>query len=618
MIRFNVAGQYLDLPDDFNLQFTKKNILFAFDNIECERSTSFDVPATPNNNAIFSLSKWVACTGVGMRRQLDAQMQAGVVTKDGYLYIDAFDYKTNVYKAIFVTGDLLGLKKIKDAGNIPDIIYPYDTTNWGGAVNASAAQNAWWKCVKYMQQFSGTPYPSVQVSRTIQECITELGELITLPTGANQLRIIPAKLEGVNEKITFSSTPHVPANANDVCNNASVTSGFFEVVNSIVINDVYARVNREGTSDVYWTNVQNSQICKMQGFKAKVTVSLTFPSTMPTNIGLITSFEGNDSLTTVRIEGGYNASGNPYPSFNNRDGVVTIYDNSLAGKTLTIAANTYFAFCKLTDIHGDGAIHYMTGYYGKCLELENGTQSYATAGAPAYTYDAEIKTVDPAVGVDVMLWPHLPQCTLVDLLKLVANVYGQVLNYDNVNGVTFETLNDMLSWPQMDLTGKVIAKKTMERKFSDYGQNNVVYFDSEDYVGTLERLKITYTIDNQNIEAEKELQKIIFSEGAIGSGAYTNYQPVLIKNADEQSTDKATLCLAGASDTNLGRVYLTKNAKVQQLCTASTAVKMDVKMTLLEFNSMVAKSLLTYEGVRYVWTEAQWSKGVATLNLSKI
>lgn len=621
MTRFNIGGQYLDLDEGLNIQFTKKNILFAFDSIECERSTSFDIPATEKNNRIFDMAKWVQCYGDKMRRRLDAQMQNGIVTKNGYLYLDSFEYDKQVYKAIFVTGELLGLKKIKDAGNIQDIIYPFDTTNWGSPVNASAAQSDWWKCVKYMQQFDGTPYPSLQVSRTITECISSLGESISLPSGANQLRVIPAKLEGVNEKLTFRSVPHVPANANDVCNNASVTSGFFEVVDSIVINDVYGTVNREGSSDVYWTNVRNEQVCKMQGFKAKVAVSLTFPSTTPNNVYLITGFEGNDSLTTIRIEGWYNASGNPYPSFDNRSGEITIYSqyDHLAGKTLTIGANTYFAFLQADDISGDGAIHYMTGYVGRCLQVGYGATRYDTAGQPAYTYDAEIKTIDPAVGVDVMLWPHLPKCTLVDLMKVVANVYGLVLNYSSASGVTFEALNDINTWQVIDLTGKVIKEKTMDRKFSDYAQHNIVYFDSDEFVSSIEKIGIDYTIDNDNLDSQKELQKIIFSEAVISSQAgNTNYTPILIKNVEKQETSKDTICLAGASDTYLGRIYLTKNATIQELCNESTSLKIDAKMNLYEFERIVPKTVFYYAGTKYVWTEAQWSNNVATLKLAKI
>ena len=100
MIRFEVDGYYLELSAGFSLQFQKKNILFAFDAIECERSLSFNIPATPTNNNIFKLAKWEAAYGIGMRRRYSAQMQASGVAKDGYLYVSEYDHDKQTYKAI--------------------------------------------------------------------------------------------------------------------------------------------------------------------------------------------------------------------------------------------------------------------------------------------------------------------------------------------------------------------------------------------------------------------------------------------------------------------------------------------------------------------------------------
>ena len=117
----------MDLPADLSLTLKRTNMLFAFDKIECERSASFNIPATPNNDAIFQLSKMPQAYGSGMRVRYSAQMQASGVTKNGYLYVDSY---AGTYKAIFVTGELLGLKAIKDAGKIGEIISPTETTQW--------------------------------------------------------------------------------------------------------------------------------------------------------------------------------------------------------------------------------------------------------------------------------------------------------------------------------------------------------------------------------------------------------------------------------------------------------------------------------------------------------
>ena len=74
---------------------------------------------------------------------------------------------------------------------------------------------------------------------------------------------------------------------------------------------------------------------------------------------------------------------------------------------------------------------------------------------------------------------------------------------------------------------------------------------------------------------------------------------------------------AAKTDKNMLRVSLQKIAAIQTLCDASTAVAIKARLSLVEFESITPKTALYYDGVRYVWTEAQWSKGVATFKLSK-
>lgn len=596
------------------MQFTRKNILFAFENIECERSTSFDVPATPTNNAIFSMAKWVAAYGEGMRQRTTCEMQSGVVVKEGYLYINAYDFAKNVYKAIFITGDLLGLKVIKDAGEIADIIQPLNYTTWGDAVDASAGINAWWQCVKYLQQYEGgTVYPSVQVAQTIQECFEVLGETCVLPTGAEALRVIPSKLEGIAASgVLFKSTQHAPADSTDVANYADVNNAYFSIVDDLICYDTIG-VARQESSQAYWEYYGIDQKCKMQGFEAVADINIKFGNDMPDGILMMSSFKG---LTIGGVISGVEGSVTNEVGvlWHGYDGTYEVY-GTLKNKTVHLAAGTKFTFIPANMLHGYAARSYMSGYTGVCMDAPD----LYTYGIPNFEYTVSIETDEPTVGGDVLLYPHLPKCTLVDLLKVVANVYGMVLNYTPGTGVTFETLADIATWNTISLDGKVITKKQMERKFSDYAQNNIVNFDSDDFVKQLERLQINYTVGNVNIETQKELQKIIFSEAAIGSNSNnTDYVPILIRNQEEQETGKDTLCVAGANDMYLGRVWLTKNAVVQSLCTASTRVTLEANMSLLEFQQIQPKVLLLYEGTRYVWTEAQWSQNKATLTLNKM
>lgn len=136
MMRLLCNGRFLDLYDNASLQFTHTNPLFAFDKMECERTTQFKLPATPTNDSVFGLCRLPAYDGTGMQRKFSAQLQAGTVVKDGYLYVSEYDGKD--YAAIFVTGDLIGLQAIKNAGNIGDYYSPNSTATYGVAATTPA------------------------------------------------------------------------------------------------------------------------------------------------------------------------------------------------------------------------------------------------------------------------------------------------------------------------------------------------------------------------------------------------------------------------------------------------------------------------------------------------
>ena len=57
MMQLVCNGSRLDLYENTDLQFMEENPLFAFDNIKCERTTSFKLPATPTNDRVFSLAR---------------------------------------------------------------------------------------------------------------------------------------------------------------------------------------------------------------------------------------------------------------------------------------------------------------------------------------------------------------------------------------------------------------------------------------------------------------------------------------------------------------------------------------------------------------------------------
>lgn len=576
MIRFNINGEYLDLPDDISVQFKKSNILFAFDNIECERSTSFDIPATPQNNRIFSLAKCVQMDGEGMRRRYEAQMQAGLVTQDGYLHIDQYD--SGRYKAVFVTGELLGLKRLKDAGKISDIITPTETAIFGVNQSPYIGKSSAFLGVMY-DASGGAVVPSVRLQTIIDRAMQAVGVQWTAPTTSQYLRFIPQQASGVkSQSATFTGISHPMSTA--------TYPVAYEIGISAATEVLLKTTARVRTEERATGGGVTARLGLAQQYTARQPLQLSFPSDWDDDL-FVGYFVNGDSalLSEFQFYGGR--------SFDDT-GAAT--GESLRGRTVDVARGAYFTIidkrCFVNEPYSGGTLYGWSFVNAECeFEIEGG--------------EMEAQSV-------LRLVDNLPDATVTDLLKIFAATSGKLLYYSDINGVTFDDL-DLSAFDTFDLTGKVIATKDVRRTFGDYAQRNVIEFESGESVPAAVRITQAYTIDNDNLQEEKSLLKIKYSEGK-SAGAYgaRTYAQV----------PEGVAAIADADVPNGGsgmfRVALAKNAGLQALLDASTSVQIQALLTLLEFNQITPKTALYYAGVRYVWTEAQWANGVATLKVSKI
>lgn len=562
---FNVNGQYLELPDDFSLQFKKSNVLFAFDNMECERSTSFDIPATPQNDRIFALSRQVQNFGAGMRTRYDAELQGSGVTKRGYLYISSAD--KSAYNAVFVTGELLGLQAIRNAGKLADFLRLTDTTSY--SVNGSSpavGESSIWDGVNYKKPTGALIRPSIRLGQLYDAIFSTLGVTHSqIPAEAASIRIIPSEIKGIRkESVTLTENSR-----------AMVTDGTYPVCiyvsNSLpgdVISYSAARVARiENNGATTYTGTARV-------FYAKQNIVITFPD------------DWNDDLFIGRFLSSYNQNEEylleifEFLGDRSFDRNKNITGDSLRGRTVEIEQGGEFLIISKNDYiytQGSGGL----------------TEGWSFAGVDC---KVEIEGEEMTSGAYVRLQDNLPEITAVDLLKYIAAFSGLMLNYDDKNGITFDDL-DFRTWRTIELKN-VIEIENVTREFSDYSQRNVLRF--------ADKIGIAYTIENVNLTEEKELQNIPFTQG--GGVADAIY-------IDDQTEGDVVGTNGGGA--YLARVELIKNAGLQTLCDASTAVTIKARMSLLEFESVTPKTLLYYDGVRYVWTDAQWSKDVATFKLSK-
>lgn len=576
MIRFLVNGEYLDLPADFSLQFKKTNILFAFDKIECERSTSFDIPATPQNDRIFELSRWIQAPGNGMRHRYDAQMQSGLVSKDGYLYVDA--YSGGKYKAVFVTGELFGLLKIREAGKIEDLIQTDEVTIFGNPPYSPLNGKAMlWACVKYAKREEPL-HPSVRLQPILDTALQNLGVNWTPPSTPAYIRYIPGELNGMKkQQVSMGCVSYyMPTDGTyPICYDTNIYG-----LQPEMFGTDEAKVQRQVRNG---TQVVSTFRGTVRQLVAHQETKITFPDNWDDDY-FIGYFVNNDTHYISE-----------FSFYGNRsfDVLHSLTGESLRGRTVTIPSGGKFTIINMYDYVDN--------------EIPGGWEQ----GWNFRDLDANVTINGGSIisGDVVRLQDNLPDVTVTELLKTFAVLSGKQLYYTDSDGVTFDDL-DFDTWGIIDITGKVLNQKEIMRKFGDYAQNNIVQFDEDDSVPAAEKISISYTIDNDNIEESKELQTIPFSEGS-SYGAAGNRTLLSTENED-------TLADADTTESLMLRAQPLKNENLQSLCDASTSLTIDVCLSLLEYEQMQPRTRIYYDGVLYVWTEAQYSKDVVTLKLSKI
>lgn len=602
MMRFNVNGQYLELPDDFSVQFKKTNILFAFDNAECERSTSFDIPATPQNDRIFALSRQVQNFGDGMRTRYDAELQGSGVTKRGYLYISSAD--KSAYNAVFVTGELLGLQAIRNAGKVADILSGVrDFINFNsGIYDVTPASTGYrWANIRH-KSTDGKTYPSWRLDRIANDALAEIGVTWVRPTMyvravVGEIKLLKSAPLTVSRGLSGMWAQVYPYNQ---ITTIGADAGIEEILSKEDFDVTYRRHWEDYDFQTQQPVLRTvTYIGNVQHFIARQRISISFDANFPSDIYIGTFDDAGEYTGAFNFYG--DRSFGKY--WDGSKSVTRRIGDALAGRSVTIEAGQSFCFIKESDL-----LDY-TQYTEDLTTHETWEQGWKNVRTEVTFDKMTIEgTGDVEDGFRLRFVDNLPDVSIVDLLKVIAALTGKVLYYTDAKGITFDDLQ-VSTWDVFDLSGKVLSVGDVTRAFGNYAQKNIVEFDSGDGVLGAEQLRVTYEIINANLETEKVLQTIPFSEGG-SDGVYMYLRA---------GVDVQTLADADAAKTNKNmlRVGLQKIAAIQKLCDASTAVTIKARLSLVEFESITPKTVLYYDGVRYVWTEAQWSKDVATFKLSK-
>lgn len=560
MAQFNIGGQFLDLPADFRIQFQKKNILFSFGDIEVERSTSFNVPATQKNISIFNYAQDFHARGIFMRESYEAQYQDGLVVRNGYLHVTS--YSDREFECVFIFGELLGLKDIKNLGSIrqfiPDDIvaslsgYSYSADEDDVPVFAKVAYNT--------DTTEGQPFmPSWSFGDVMDIVLENAGVNFDWDNVRQELRdkrvVIPRDYNVAPLTSVMIGRRYIgqPSNSQPYPTIGEMTSSsnLFSVVRSddpiFIVWDEEATDFRRGYVDE---------------LRCGQSLNITFPPNTPNNIYLGYASGGSWRL----LEGN---------SFGDIQG--------LAGRTVKMNSGQRFFFIVREDVVVSGG----TPYDG----------SWVAQGFN-YTINVSVEGVKGESDI-VRLVDNIPDITIIDMLQVAAALTGSVLDF-TVLGPSFNRLGD--SWYAVRELKDVIKWSKMTRSFGDFAQNNYIDFDSAKYVTN--KVNVNYYVENSSLKESKTLQIIPFSES---------------KEDLSIPVDSDVNTIAQAGDFwLLRRIELPENPTIANLVDRSTSISVEASMTLLDFENIRSNTALHWDGALWVWTEASWNNSVATLSLSRL
>lgn len=611
MMQLVCNGVRLDIYEDAGIQFTHQNPLFAFDDLKCERTTQFKLPSTPTNDRVFGLARVPAYKGDGMRRRFAAELQLGVVVKSGFLYVTSYDGKD--YEAVFVTGELIGLQAVKNAGKLPELVRDYIRVYQ--TQETTAAKNNFdydWEQIKYRQAQDKPCAPSVSVAFLVNRICADFGLQVTLPQGVQRLAIVPPYARTLQDtQVAFANTGHnvLPVLEDDPTDYSNeLTAGLSLLVQA---DRVFATYVKDGGGSGI---VRQTWKYLTQCLVAQQNLSLSFPNDFPTDLFLIKVTDPSlDGMQGVEFLGDYSFF--KYESDESVDTTtgecvttdtgVVITGDPLRGRTVDVQNGDVLLFVTPLDyVYGRATSDPLWVKNGWAFHQRDWSASIKAAGAED----------EAQVGETIRLRDNVPDIDFSDLLKTIAAVTGTVLNFTN-GRITFENL-DTSAYPVLDKI-KIIERKDVERRFGDYAQRNIVRYTKDDITPQIYIFREEYTIDNDNLEREKELFVLPFSPA---SEIYEDgHVRAYIDNSVTNSKEFALLSLTGTGgDDYLQRVPLSKCAGMQALCDVSTQFKVSARMTAYEYEQITEKTILLIDGTRYVWPERSWQSDVAQFTLARV
>lgn len=568
MARYNIIGTgFLDLAQG-GMAFKQENQHFRFADISVGRSVEFSIPATDRNRKMLGFGDDPSTYGdmLRIRHQCQCVYDGGTII--GTLAVTA--YKGDAFSCVFYLDDSewlrsLDQRKLADCPEIWNKGVPWSTsvlpTNANEADPMLGEDIILYDNGLVLQTSQWQLLPSINVATFLTDLFAAMGVPFSTDLDKAYWLVMASLNGGTVDAVTFAQTSTAAA---------SVTqSQQYFTVGDIDIE--------WATANVFGALVGGGSVAS-KGFMALQSVEVTFPNTIADDVFLI---EWHSGLRKCKSLGG--GKGDP-----------------LAGKTIAIGKGKTFFFARkdVEYMPGDG--------YG-----------WRDTYHPLSVTCNVARSEQMNIGEVWYLRNNMPDMTVFEFLKSVALATGRELTV-TADGITLETAHYGTN-DDFVAVDKVVAVDEVCRKVEAWGDDTgkaIIDFDSEDYVGEGERMTIPYTIDNQHLEGEEQ-HTVGFSEGAVGEHG------ILIRDVDVSGIPKlaakrCTVAYADPNETYLQRVPVPSPVGYDDIAQQSTCVRLRMLAGEAAFFALQPSTTLLWQGMAYLWTDAQWSDDVLTLTLQKV
>ncbi|MEE1007165.1 MAG: hypothetical protein U0L66_08255 [Acutalibacteraceae bacterium] len=642
----------MDVPENVKLSLKKRNHALPLGSMAMDRSSTFNLPATPNNNRLLNLASSLlvdASSKVATYNSVPALLVGSGVTWVGELYVDKV--AGGDYSVVFTFGDLVPLRSFlaanaRETNTISEVRKQWysvnttagmqNSTQWGakaipeGTTPIGSTENDMQVLLYGYTNFSGMlgnyHYPSTNLKYLLERGASLFG---ILPRGTIPELIASApKFPLIDAVAKFWQV-----------RSTNSTTGNKEIRTNIHVED-YVSYNDRRTITAYWYDSiadyqnGNEHVATIYGQYSTKKTTLKMPKNLPSDLFLVSvGWSSRPGLNTpqsaIKFYGGY--------SFKYDWSATPIIEGSpLAGKDVDLpAVNDYwYSEDDTNKQHPNHNIIFFvraTDYIYLWQETASAWQELGLSPSPnisltnAYTIGWSQGELDFGESINAMynvyyrLSDLLPDSTYYQIMCAVAVAKGLCLDFRPLAGTKrFGFLKYDLVSHVVDLTDKLISVDELSTGVLDLPESVVFGFDYNERVP--DDAKSNRTINTLNIDKSVKKINVPFSTATNDEDNADVHDIVADSEAVSgyvSADGKNHTLMQLINGIGVG-VYASVDGIFRQIASKSQKVKVKVKLSAFELDRLDDFAVIQLNGQRYYWQEITWSEGVATMTLQKI